>query len=98
MRAQYARRYIISASWEPLIKECLAQSGLDAGYIIRGTRYQPDFAQFNTWWYDEKLKVMRAEQLADFDLYTDSYDDQPLMRPARHVFLVRRGKIHKQLK
>ena len=87
LQKNYTTVIVISSSWEPLISATLRQADLSR-FAVYGTRFTEDFSHFWVCWYTNKLKVLDALKITDFDLFTDSTDDLPLMRRARNFFIV----------
>lgn len=83
----YSVVYVISSAWRPLVAAVLARVGAGEFKVI-ATELTPDFENFHICWHQEKAKVARSLGLAGFDLFTDSYDDKPLMRLAKKVIMV----------
>lgn len=83
----YQKVYVISAAWEPLIRATLEQAGI-SGWTVHGTKFTEDFSKFKTCWNINKVKIVKELGIANFDLYTDSQDDRPLMELAEKTYMV----------
>ena len=87
IRERYKEVYIISAAWQAIIQGALAYAGV-LDFKIFGTRYTENFGDFSICWHEAKARQARELGLSGFDLYTDSYDDEPLMKLANKVTMV----------
>lgn len=95
---KYKRVYIISSSWRPLIEAVLKHEGINNDWIIFGTEYKEDFRKFDICWNVNKLKILRENGIKDFDLFTDSWEDLPLIERAENYFIVNKDFSWKKLK
>jgi phosphoserine phosphatase len=93
---KYERICVISSSWQPLIEATLKQEGI-SGWVVFGTKFSKDFRKFDICWNVNKLKVLRNNEIKDFDLFTDSYEDAPLMKEAKNIFIVGKDSSWKKL-
>jgi hypothetical protein len=87
----YKKRYIISSSWQSLIENVLKEKGIK-GFIVFGVFYSEKFVDFkNYYWNIGKVSVIMENNIGEFDLFTDSYDDRPLMEKSKNAFLIPRS-------
>ncbi|MGC9610766.1 MAG: HAD family hydrolase [Minisyncoccia bacterium] len=87
LAGKYERICVISSSWQPLIETTLKYGGIN-NWIVFGTKYNEDFKKFDICWNVNKLKILEENSIKDFDLFTDSYEDAPLMKRAANIFFV----------
>ena len=85
---QYERLIIISSAWKPFIQAYVDKHVRKFNFEIFATDFTPKIESFKICWYTQKLEILSALGVQDFDLFTDSYDDKPLMKQASRVFLV----------
>lgn len=88
IRRNYKGIYVITSAWQPLVRATLEKAGV-MDFEIFGTEFTINFKNFKTCWHEEKAKLARRLGLSQFDLYTDSKDDEPLMKLASKVVMVR---------
>ena len=93
---QYERLIIVSSAWEPFIQAYVAKHAQKFNFEIFGTNFVPEIESFKICWYTQKLEILNNLGVQDFDLFTDSHDDAPLMKQASKVFLVSKNSC-KQL-
>jgi len=78
LKRDYQAVYIVSSGWQPLIESVLLKAGF-AGMPVVATKLTENFRDFQTCWYTNKALAVQKLGLKDFDLFTDSQDDKPLM-------------------
>ncbi len=93
----YDRIVVVSASEEGLIKGVL--NGVFPFDMVVSNSCSGVGENFETCWNVNKLKFLRKvitiEEYECIHLYTDSYDDLPLMEIADETFMVKGGEITK---
>ncbi len=92
----YDQVFVVSSSWRRLLEETLKGSAIE-GAVILGTEPAENFSDFDVLWHTGKLKAIKEKGIENFDLFTDSYDDLPLMRSAEKVFLISKDCSWKKL-
>lgn len=90
LKSEYSQLLVVTASWEPLVKKILNDAGLF--FVVYGTVRKENFKDFYTNWNINKLKVINSLNLSNFDLYTDSCDDAPLIRLANKVVYIKKER------
>lgn len=89
--ANYDRIYVVSSSFQDLIQMILKEGNMKNLQVF-GTVFTPEFKDFSICWNVNKIDVIEKNNIKNFDLYTDSYDDKPLMARAKNTFLVKKSK------
>lgn len=92
IQANYDTVIVSSAAWKELLVAILQRKNI-MGWTIQATEYNPDFAKFTTCWYEEKVRRLKVANFNEFDVFTDSEEDRPLIKAGKKVFLVTDGKI-----
>lgn len=100
MRKKYRRVIIVSASEENIIKAVI-KDYLKVDKVI-SNNIEEAGAPFETCWNSNKLKRLtnylgRIEKY-HLELYTDSFEDKPLMDISNKVFIVKSGKVEEYFK
>lgn len=89
----YHKIVVASGSDKNLIQDVLASHLKFDEIIANDCKNIPD--QFKTCWGIYKLKFLEEKGILphpNMDLYTDSYDDKPVMSQANNVILIQKGE------
>lgn len=89
IESHYDKVYLSTAAWKDLAEQVLQKHNLN--WPVYGTEYHPEFRRFFTCWHAEKVRRLQASGISNFDVFTDSDEDGPLMEAAQKVFLVKDG-------
>ena len=84
---EYRQVYIFSSSWQPFVEIFIHMWTAHASWQVYGTELT-ELSYFKIRWYTQKLDGLTSLKINSFDLFTDSFDDKPLMLRANNVFLV----------
>ncbi|MCL2105729.1 MAG: haloacid dehalogenase-like hydrolase [Oscillospiraceae bacterium] len=89
---------VVSASPEQSLEEACGRLGIKRwiGTVVNEETKTLDFINFRENKVKAFLERCPGERIQHF--YTDSMNDKPLMDLAEHVFLVKKGRVVKQLK
>ena len=84
---EYRQVYIFSSSWQPFVEKFIRMWTAQESWQVYGTELD-ELSYFKIRWYTQKLDGLTTLNINSFDLFTDSFDDKPLMCKADNVFLV----------
>ena len=96
LKTNYAKVLIFSSAWRPFIERFLLLNAPELSARVYATEFSDTISGFRICWYTQKLKGLDELKVGPFDLFTDSFDDAPLIARAEKCFLVS-GRAWKEL-
>lgn len=88
LNTTYEHIYIVSASWDRLIVATLAAHDPPLRWQVVATGAAEDGTVRVVCWYTQKVERLAELGITSFDVFTDSFDDLPLIERAQQAFLV----------